>query len=64
MPEPRIIKRYTTRKLYDTQSSQYVTLEQIALMSPDVDASRRGYLPPERRKAPSRVPIVALAAPS
>ena len=32
MPEPRIIKRYTNRKLYDTQSSQYVTLEQIALM--------------------------------
>jgi len=32
MPEPRVIKRYTNRKLYDTQSSQYVTLEQIALM--------------------------------
>ena len=32
MPDPRIIKRYTNRKLYDTQSSQYVTLEQIALM--------------------------------
>ncbi len=32
MPEPRIIKRYSNRKLYDTQSSQYVTLEQIALM--------------------------------
>ncbi len=32
MPEPRIIKRYSNRKLYDTQSSQYVTLEQIAQM--------------------------------
>ena len=32
MAEPRIIKRYSNRKLYDTQSSQYVTLEQIALM--------------------------------
>jgi len=32
MPEPRIIKRYSNRKLYDTQSNQYVTLEQIALM--------------------------------
>ncbi len=28
----RIIKRYSNRKLYDTQSSQYVTLEQIAQM--------------------------------
>ncbi len=30
--EQRIIKRYSNRKLYDTQSSQYVTLEQIAQM--------------------------------
>lgn len=29
---PRVIKRYSNRKLYDTQSSQYVTLEQIAQM--------------------------------
>jgi polyhydroxyalkanoate synthesis repressor PhaR len=28
--EPRVIKRYSNRKLYDTQSSRYVTLEQIA----------------------------------
>lgn len=28
--EPRVIKRYSNRKLYDTRSSQYVTLEQIA----------------------------------
>jgi polyhydroxyalkanoate synthesis repressor PhaR len=28
----RVIKRYSNRKLYDTQSSQYVTLEQIAQM--------------------------------
>lgn len=30
--EPRVIKRYSNRKLYDTRSSQYVTLEQIAQM--------------------------------
>ncbi len=30
--EPRIIKRYSNRKLYDTRGSQYVTLEQIAEM--------------------------------
>jgi polyhydroxyalkanoate synthesis repressor PhaR len=30
MAEPRVIKRYSNRKLYDTQSSRYVTLEQIA----------------------------------
>jgi polyhydroxyalkanoate synthesis repressor PhaR len=29
---PRIIKRYSNRKLYDTQSSKYVTLEEIAHM--------------------------------
>ncbi len=32
MSEPRIIKRYANRKLYDTQHSRYVTLEQIAEM--------------------------------
>lgn len=32
MSEPRIIKRYANRKLYDTQHSCYVTLEQIAEM--------------------------------
>ena len=32
MSEPRIIKRYANRKLYDTQYSRYVTLEQIAEM--------------------------------
>lgn len=30
MGEPRIIKRYTNRKLYDTKDSRYVTLIQIA----------------------------------
>jgi polyhydroxyalkanoate synthesis repressor PhaR len=30
MGEPRVIKRYANRKLYDTQRSRYVTLEQIA----------------------------------
>jgi polyhydroxyalkanoate synthesis repressor PhaR len=32
MTEPRIIKRYTNRKLYDTRDSRYVTLSQIAAM--------------------------------
>src|SRR5579883_92578 len=30
MSEPRVIKRYANRKLYDTQRSRYVTLDQIA----------------------------------
>src|SRR6185295_4634925 len=32
MAETRVIKRYANRKLYDTQRSRYVTLEQIADM--------------------------------
>lgn len=32
MNEPRIIKRYANRKLYDTQHSRYVTLDQISEM--------------------------------
>jgi polyhydroxyalkanoate synthesis repressor PhaR len=32
MAETRIIKRYANRKLYDTQRSRYVTLDQIATM--------------------------------
>ena len=32
MPEARIIKRYANRKLYDTQHSRYVTLDQISEM--------------------------------
>src|SRR5215813_7855680 len=32
MTEPRVIKRYANRKLYDTQRSRYVTLDQIAEM--------------------------------
>ena len=28
--EPKIIKRYTNRKLYDTVESRYVTLDEIA----------------------------------
>ena len=32
MSEGRVIKRYANRKLYDTQRSRYVTLEQIADM--------------------------------
>jgi polyhydroxyalkanoate synthesis repressor PhaR len=30
--EPKVIKRYTNRKLYDTVESRYVTLDEIALM--------------------------------
>ncbi len=30
--EPKVIKRYTNRKLYDTVESRYVTLEEIAGM--------------------------------
>ncbi len=30
--EPKVIKRYTNRKLYDTEESRYVTLEEIAQM--------------------------------
>jgi polyhydroxyalkanoate synthesis repressor PhaR len=32
MSEPRVIKRYANRKLYDTQHSRYVTLDQISEM--------------------------------
>ena len=32
MPETRIIKRYANRKLYDTEHSRYVTLDQISVM--------------------------------
>src|SRR5512135_3869853 len=32
MSEPKVIKRYANRKLYDTQRSRYVTLDQIAEM--------------------------------
>jgi polyhydroxyalkanoate synthesis repressor PhaR len=30
MSEPRVVKRYANRKLYDTKRSRYVTLDQIA----------------------------------
>src|SRR5512134_3461192 len=32
MADTRVIKRYANRKLYDTQRSKYVTLDQIADM--------------------------------
>ncbi len=32
MPEPRVIKRYANRKMYDTARSCYVTLEEVAEM--------------------------------
>src|SRR2546430_7280221 len=32
MAEPRVVKRYGNRKLYDPQRSRYVTLDQIAEM--------------------------------
>ena len=35
MSDARVIKRYANRKLYDTQHSCYVTLEQIAQMIRD-----------------------------
>ncbi len=31
-PGPRVIKRYSNRKLYDTQESRYVTLEEISAL--------------------------------
>lgn len=31
-PQPRIVKRYSNRKLYDTVESRYVTLPQIAIL--------------------------------
>ncbi len=37
MSEARIIKRYANRKLYDTQHSRYVTLDQISEMIRDGD---------------------------
>ena len=37
MGESRVIKRYANRKLYDTQRSRYVTLDQIADMIRDGD---------------------------
>jgi len=33
--EPKVIKRYTNRKLYDTVESRYVTLDEIAAMIKD-----------------------------
>ncbi|MBS2021717.1 MAG: transcriptional regulator [Deltaproteobacteria bacterium] len=33
--EPKVIKRYTNRKLYDTVESRYVTLDEIAQMVKD-----------------------------
>jgi polyhydroxyalkanoate synthesis repressor PhaR len=35
MSEPRVIKRYANRKLYDTHRSRYVTLDQISEMIRD-----------------------------
>ena len=32
MSQPKVIKRYQNRKLYDTQASRYVTLDDIAEM--------------------------------
>ena len=31
-PEPKVIKRYSNRKLYDTERSKYVTIDEIAKM--------------------------------
>lgn len=35
MTDPKIIKRYSNRKLYDTESSSYVTLDEIGRMVKD-----------------------------
>ena len=40
MKEPRVIKRYQNRKLYDTNQSCYVTLEEIAQMIKNGDDLR------------------------
>lgn len=40
MSEPRVIKRYANRKLYDTQHSRYVTLDQISDMIRNGDEVR------------------------
>ena len=40
MSDPRVIKRYANRKLYDTQHSCYVTLDQIAQMVRDSEDVR------------------------
>ncbi|MBI2933909.1 MAG: hypothetical protein HYY16_19870 [Planctomycetes bacterium] len=34
-PRARIVKRYSNRKLYDTESKKYVTLEEIAALVKD-----------------------------
>jgi hypothetical protein len=39
-PTPRIIKRYANRKLYDTSTSSYITLEEIAGLIRDGEALR------------------------
>jgi polyhydroxyalkanoate synthesis repressor PhaR len=40
MGEPKVIKRYANRKLYDTERSCYVTLDEIAEMVKDGDDVR------------------------
>jgi len=32
MPEPLVLKKYSNRRLYDTRSSRYVTLEDVSTM--------------------------------
>src|SRR5207248_7587004 len=39
--EPKVIKRYTNRKLYDTVESRYVTLDEIAEMIKQRSEERR-----------------------
>ena len=49
---PRLVKRYSNRKLYDTSESRYVTLDEIARW---VKARRGGEDPRERdRRGPHR----------
>ena len=49
--EPKIIKRYTNRKLYDTVESRYVTLDEIAEFSDELTAA---YLEGEVRIVDNR----------
>ena len=43
MGQPRVIKRYANRKMYDTSRSCYVTLEEVAEMAPVQKAKLNDY---------------------
>ena len=71
----RVIKRYTNRKLYDTEDSRYVTLEEIASMVKDgqdvqildnrsgddlTEVTLAQILFEEQKKATTRMPLGVL----